>query len=113
MRVVKPVLGKKGDIKVNAGEILSKAHVTKMQGWKGLDAANPKGIEVDSSARHSGSELPDIVDHPERSPLVEAKAKQNAQSRITVPGIYDENSKCLNPSPLERELAAREKEKGK
>jgi len=107
MKVVAPIVGVKGDIKVNKGEILSKGHVDKLNTWKGVDAANPKGIEVESS-RASGSALPSVVDKPWESPIVQANSKKKLQSSSRVPGIYDENGKLLNPSPLERELEARE-----
>ena len=110
MRVVEPILGKKGDVKVNKGEVLSQLHVDKLKKWKGVDEANPKGLKVESS-RASGSAVPDVVDKPWLSPLVEKKAKKNLQSKVAVPAMYDEEGNLLNPSPLERELAQRENER--
>ncbi|MEY2702361.1 MAG: hypothetical protein RLY43_994 [Bacteroidota bacterium] len=107
MRVTKDVLGKRGDVKVRTGEVLSNLHVTKMKDWEGLDAANPKGIEVESSL-HSGSEYPETVMKPWLSPVIQAKSKKNLQSTMTVPAMYDEAGKLLNPSPLEKELESRE-----
>lgn len=109
MRVVKPILGKKGDIKVARGEVLSGAHVEKLRKWKGVDKANPRGIEVESTPLHSGGALPDVIDAPWKSPLVEAKSKDNLQKKsFAVPAMKDENGKILNPSPLEKELQKRE-----
>ncbi len=110
MRMVSPILGKKGDVKVNAGEILSKAHVDKLNKWKGVDDANPRGIEVESSPLHSGSEMPNVVANPWESPIIQAKSKQNLQSSISVPAITDKDGRVLNPSPFEKRIAQRENE---
>lgn len=108
MKVTADVLGKRGDVKVSQGEILSNLHVTKMKSWKGLDEANPKGIKVESSPLHSGDEFPRTVMHPWESPVIQAHSKNKLQSTISVPAILDETGKCLNPNPLERELTKRD-----
>lgn len=108
MKVAVDVLGKRGDVKVRQGEILSNLHVTKMKSWKGLDEANPRGIEVESSPLYSGDEYPRTVMHPWESPVIQAHSKNKLQSTILVPAILDETGKCLNPNPLERELARKE-----
>jgi len=110
MKVKNPILGKNGSVKVNAGEVLSNMHVTKLKKWKGVDAANPRGIEVESSPLHSGDELPRVVDKPWESPLVQAKAKQKLQSSVSVPAILDEAGNVTNLSPLEKELESRKDE---
>lgn len=95
MRVKEPILGKNGDIKVNAGEVLSNQHVIKLNDWNArkdkagnvtnsVDVANPRGIEVET-ARGSVSDMPDIVMHPERSPLVEHHSKERLHSSMQVP----------------------------
>jgi len=112
MKVVNPILGKKGDIKVRSGEILSNQHVTGMKKWKGLDEANPGGMVVESSPLHSGSDVPSVIDKPWESPIVEKNAKHNLQTKsFAVPAIRDAHGNVLNPSPIEREFAVKEKEK--
>lgn len=110
MKVKENILGKKGDIKVRKGEVLSGMHVNAMKSWQGLDDANPNGMQVESSPLNSGQELPNTVNRPWESPLIENAAKKKLESTLQVPGIYDENGKCLNPSPLEKELAQKEEE---
>lgn len=94
MRMVNPILGKKGNIKVNKGEVLSEAHVKKLNKWKGVDEANPRGLEVESS-RATGSEMPNVVKEPWKSPVIEQKSKQNLQSKMTVPVSFDSKGNII------------------
>jgi len=113
MKVSEPVLGKKGDIKVNKGEILSKTHVDKMQRWAGLDAANPRGIQVESTLK-TGTDIPDIVDHPERSPIIETGAKKKLTSSMQVPVGFDKEGNVIEDAKTTKRVATgRRKKKGR
>lgn len=104
MRVTEDVLGKKGDVKVNKGEILSQLHVTKMKKWVGLDAANPGGIYVESTPMHSGRAIPSVVDRPWESPVVEGQAKKKMQSKMQVDCAFDKEGNIINETvkPVKR-----------
>ena len=96
MKVREPILGKKGDIKVNKGEILSGGHVDKIKKWKGIDAANPNGIQVESTPKgDSVGAVPSIVDEPWRSPLVEQKSKNNLQRSVAVSVEFDKDGNII------------------
>lgn len=106
MRVTEHVLGKKGDIKVNKGEILSKMHVDKMQRWHGLDEANPRGIFVENAPLHTGQIMPSVVDNPEKSPLIQKTAttrKKYAQGMdVDEDGNILEDGKPVNANKPKR-----------
>jgi hypothetical protein len=101
MKVHKDVMGRRGTPLVNAGEILSRSHVTQLKKWEARPAPqgaalprakkgdpithapfvggyrpsdfNPKGILV-SATLSSGSEEPAVVDDPTKSPLIQGTA---------------------------------------
>ena len=99
MRVTEDIVGKKGDIKVRRGEILSQMHVTKMKKWKGLDESNPRGIQVESSPLHTGTQMPNTVDKPWESPLVEKTAKNKLGSSMRVSHGFDKEGNIIEGVP--------------
>ncbi len=100
MKMAEPILGKKGDIKVHKGEILSQMHVAKLNKWVGVDEANPRGIEIESAPLHTGQLMPGVVDKPWESPLVKQKAKENMQSKTTV-SVDIKDGKVLHEETVE------------
>ena len=107
MKVAEHVVGKKGDVKVRKGEILSQMHVEKMKKWKGLDDANPRGICIESTPLKTATLMPEIVDHPEKSPLIERGAKQKLQKSMAVKVAFDKEGNIIQDEPTQTDKTKR------
>ena len=87
MKVKDNILGARGDVKVNKGEVLSKMHIDKLNQWNktGLvDQLNPRGFETESTIK-SGSDIPAVIDRPDLSPVIQGQSKAKLQSQMSVP----------------------------
>ena len=105
MVVKQDVVGKKGDVKINKGEVITQLHIDKLKKWsKGKDAKGNTGdifaynrgaIEIGSDPRQTGGLYPKVEKEPWRSPVIESGAKNKNQSSMRVPCDIDDNGNIV------------------